>query len=258
MTIEKIRTLGWFLKRPNHWVYAMELGLRKMRADHDSAKWAERAGEWAAQRAVSVEEALVKVGLLQAGMPIPIMADSLLDEGRERAGRSRVRMGGAGDLDLLHAAVRLSGARSVVETGVAYGWSSLAILAGFEPIESSRLVSVDMPYPKLNNESFVGIAVPGRFRASWQIIREPDRRGLEKAIRLIGGGIDLCHYDSDKSYWGRRYAFPLLWRALGKGGVFISDDIQDNFGFKEFVEDGGLQFAVTEYEGKFIGIARKP
>jgi predicted O-methyltransferase YrrM len=38
-------------------------------------------------------------------------------------------MGGAGQFNLLYAATILSGARRIVETGVAYGWSGLAILA---------------------------------------------------------------------------------------------------------------------------------
>ena len=52
---------------------------------------------------------------------------------------------------------------------------------------------------------------------------------------MTGGSIDLCHYDSDKSWWGRAYAF-LLWKALKPGGLFISDDIQDNMFFAEFVK----------------------
>ncbi len=49
----------------------------------------------------------------------------------------------------------------------------------------------------------------------------------------------------------------MLWSALVPGGVFISDDIQDNAAFSEFVKNHDLTFAVTEYERKFVGIARK-
>ncbi len=115
-----------------------------------------------------------------------------------------------------------------------------------------------MPYPKMNNEAFVGVVVPDRFRSAWQIVRKPDRYGLKEALALIGGVIDLCHYDSDKSYWGRAYAYPLLWDALVQGGVIISDDIQDNLAFRDFVNEKGVPFAITESEGKFVGILRKP
>jgi len=114
-----------------------------------------------------------------------------------------------------------------------------------------------MPYPKMNNEAFVGIVVPERLRGSREIIREPDRPGIKKAIARAGGIIDLCHYDSDKSWWGRQYGYPLLWNALRSGGIFISDDIQDNMAFADFVAECQLNFSVTEYGGKYIGIVRK-
>jgi len=167
-------------------------------------------------------------------------------------------MGGAGDLNLLYAATALSDAVHIVETGVAYGWSSLAILAAIEGREGARLVSVDMPYPKMGNEDFVGIVVPEWLREKWDLVREPDRNGLKKAIARLGGSIDLCHYDSDKSWWGRQFGYRLLWEALRPGGIFISDDIQDNFSFKEFVDTHHVSYAVTGYEGKFVGITRKP
>ncbi len=141
---------------------------------------------------------------------------------------------------------------------MAYGWSSLAVLAALEANGKGRLASVDMPYPKLNNEAWVGVAVPQRLRSRWTLVREPDRWGLKKALRHLGGSIDLCHYDSDKSYDGREYGYALMWRALRSGGLFISDDIQDNLAFRDFVAGLGAPMAVTEYQGKYVGIVRKP
>lgn len=256
--IEKLHTARWFLERPAFWRHGAELGLGKLRTNRDTPELARRARAWAEERAVSVARALGVVELLAPGVPVPQFTPSLLEEGSRLAERSAVRMGGPGDLNLLYAAVQLSGARRIVETGVAYGWSSLAILAALEGSTAGRLVSVDMPYPKMNNESFVGIVVPERLRGAWEIVREPDRNGLDKAIGRHGGTIDLCHYDSDKSWWGRKYGYRLLWDALASGGVFISDDIQDNLAFAEFVEAHGLAFAVTAFEGKYVGIVRKP
>jgi predicted O-methyltransferase YrrM len=255
--IGKLSTALWFARRPKYWAHAAELSRRKLAADHDSAPQARAATEWAVARAVPVEAALATVGLAREADPVPAMPPELLSEGSRRAEKSAVQMGGPGDVDLLYAAAKLSGALVAVETGVAYGWSSLAILAALEGREGVRLISVDMPYPKMNNEAFVGIVVPERLRASWTIVREPDRRGLEKALRLAGGSLDLSHYDSDKSWRGRQYGFPLLWNALRPGGVFISDDIQDNMAFAEFVAARGLRFAVTESKGKYVGIVRK-
>jgi predicted O-methyltransferase YrrM len=99
--------------------------------------------------------------------------------------------------------------------------------------------------------------VPERLRAGWEVIRKPDRPGVEEAIARHGGTVDLVHYDSDKSWWGRAYAFARLWAALRPGGLFISDDIQDNMFFAEFAKSTGLPFAVTTASGKFVGLLRK-
>ena len=166
-------------------------------------------------------------------------------------------MGGASHIDLLYDCVRLSKAKKVIETGVAYGWSSLAILKALSENISGKLFSVDMPYPRKKNENDVGIVVPNYLRKNWILIRKPDKPGIIKAISQAGGQIDLCHYDSDKSWWGRHYAYSILWKSLKTKGLFISDDIQDNLYFYEFTKKNLLKFAVVEYEGKFIGLIRK-
>lgn len=252
--IEKFRTLAWFLKRPTHWEHALALVSRKVRTDHDTPAVRRKAGAWAADHAIPYADALKKLGIDGEAVGLD---KAVIEEGQRLATRSRVQMGGPGDLDLLFDAVRLTGATRVIETGVAYGWSSLAILHAMSLTGGGKLFSVDMPYPKMGNDEFVGIVVPEPYQDAWKLFREPDRRGLQKAIVASGGQVDLCHYDSDKSWWGRAYGFPLMWEALRPGGVFISDDIQDNFFFAEFAKEKSLPFAVTESQGKFVGLLRK-
>ena len=253
----KVATAAWFLRRPAFWSQASELARRKFRRPMDSRECVQAATKWAEERAVSIPAALEKVGLGRKH-DVPELDKSLLSEAERRAKHAAVQMGGAGDLQLIYAAVRLCGARAALETGVAYGWSSLAILAALAENGGGRLSSVDMPYPKMNNEQFVGIVVPENLRANWTLIRLPDRNGLKRAIADQGGSIDFAHYDSDKSYYGRDFAYPLIWAALAPGGVFISDDIEDNLRFAEFVAEKNVSFAVTECSGKFVGICRKP
>ena len=252
--IEKIKTVIWFAARPAFWKQAAALTRRKFLPNYDSAEHSAKARAWAAERAVPFAEALVAVGITGT---ISQLDSNFVLEGEELARKSMVRMGGAGDIDLLYNAVKLSGAAQVIETGVAYGWSSLAILAALVGRKDAKLVSVDMPYPKMGNEEFVGIVVPKRLRGSWTLLRQPDRTGVENAIAIAGGQIDLCHFDSDKSWWGRQYAYPLLWAALRPGGIFISDDIQDNMAFADFAKAKGMPYSVTESTGKFVGIVRK-
>lgn len=252
--IEKIKTAYWFAQRPSHWRHAVALAYRKMLPDYDAPNLRAQATAWARDHAVTSMEAFGRLGI--EGEVIGMDA-SIIEEGSGRAAQSSVVMGGPGDLELLFASVQLTRARRVIETGVAYGWSTLAILEAMARNGNGKLVSVDMPYPKRKNEDFVGIVVPERLRDCWTLIREPDRVGLKKAISIFEGQIDLCHYDSDKCWWGRAYAYPLLWDALKPGGLFISDDIQDNFFFAEFVKSKGLPFAVTEADGKFVGLILK-
>ena len=255
----KFATAAWFLRRPAFWRQGGELLRLKFLPDMDSPERRLGARNWAAERAMPVKDALATVGLLQQrSQQIPELSPAILAEAEERAQLSPLQMGGAGDLGLIYAAARLCGARRAVETGVAYGWSSLAILAALDDNGGGRLASVDMPYAKLGNEPFVGIAVPESLRGNWTLIRLPDRNGLKQAIAQFDGSIDFAHYDSDKTYYGRGFAYPLIWQALVPGGVFISDDIQDNMRFAEFVTERGLPFAVTECAGKFVGICRKP
>ena len=252
--IEKIRTAIWFFKRTSHWPHAFALAKRKFMPDYDDAVSRAEATQWAESRAVDVEEALAHLGY---SGDLHGMSQSALDRGHERAKRSSVKMGGPGDLDLLSDVVRVTQAKRVVETGVAFGWSSLAILSAMSEGDGGELWSVDMPYPKMGNEQFVGVVVPDELQHRWTLIREPDRCGLERAIKLVCAQLDLCHYDSDKSWYGRAYAYPILWNALRPGGLFISDDIQDNFYFSKFVTEKSLPFSVIKSQNKYVGLIRK-
>ena len=142
-------------------------------------------------------------------------------------------MGGPGDVDLLYWCAEHLRATRVIETGVAYGFSSLAILLSLQKRKEAKLISTDMTYYLLNNEKYVGCVVPEAIRSKWCLLRAADRQTLPKALKILEI-IDLCHYDSDKSYDGRMWAYKILWEALRTGGFFISDDIGDNTAFKEF------------------------
>jgi predicted O-methyltransferase YrrM len=149
-----------------------------------------------------------------------------------------IRMGGPGDIELLYQIAVYLKAAHVIETGLAYGWSSLAILLAIQHRQQAHLISVDMPYPALGNERHVGSAVLESLHPYCTLIRRADRTGLPMAIAQLRT-IDMCHYDSDKSYEGRMWAYPRLWEALRDGGVFISDDVNDNQAFRDFCESLG-------------------
>ncbi len=256
--MDRLRTVLWYARRPSFWQHGLGLVRRKLtRARRRYEKRKDEVQAWAEPLAVSAREALAAVGLVQSKETLPVIPEQLLEEGRQLASTVNVRMGGAADLELLYAATVSLRPRAVLETGVAYGWSSLAILDALERNGRGHLVSIDMPYALRKNERWVGVVVPDRLRQRWTLIRKPDRPGIRHGLRAIGGALDLAHYDSDKSYVGRMYAYPLMWDALVPGGLLISDDIQDNFAFRDFCERRGIPFQVVRNGEKFAGVARK-
>jgi hypothetical protein len=252
--LKKLSIVLWFFLRPKYYQHFFFLIKRKFLFNHDTFINQNKAYKWASTKSVPYADALKKLGFEG---DISDLDSKIIKEGQKLEAQSSIKMGGPGHIHLLYNCVRLLKAQKVIETGVAYGWSSLAILKALSENRGGKLYSVDMPYPTKKNENDVGIVVPHYLRKNWLLIRKPDRPGIIEALDFADGKIDLCHYDSDKSWWGRNYAYPILWRSLNSKGLFISDDIQDNLYFSEFVEKNSFNFAVVEFDGKFIGLIRK-
>ena len=49
-------------------------------------------------------------------------------------------------------------------------------------------------------------------------------------------GVDLLHYDSDKSYAGRKWAMHQVQDKMRENSVILMDDIKDNAYFMEYVK----------------------
>jgi hypothetical protein len=254
----RLKALLWYLKRPRFYGdLVSQVRGRLFRAAGfftDTRKDAER---WCESRAVDTRTALGQIGGLNIDNDIRELFPAEFSEADRRAAACPVSMGGAADLNLIYWICEYSNAIKVIETGVAYGWSSLSILLSLRSRADGRLISTDMPYPGRGNEEYVGCVVPEDFTALWKIIRLPDRGGLPLALAELNV-IDVCHYDSDKSYEGRMWAYPLLWSALRPGGVLISDDIGDNLAFRDFSQSVALDPVVIAFKNKYSGVLVKP
>lgn len=182
-----------------------------------------------------------------------------LEEARRRVEAVGFPVGGAANLELLYDHVLDLGAYRVVETGVAAGWSSLAILLGLERLEhdEARLWSTDLPYPYRASEAdWVGVAVPERLRGRWELLRGADRDTLPAALEAAGT-IDLAHYDSDKTPAGATWAYGMLWEALRPAGVLVVDDVGDHLAFRDFARHVGVTPVVIRDDRKFQGLLTK-
>ena len=241
---EFFRRLGWSLTTP-----------RTLRSHREKQKML--SAEWCAAAACTREEFLRDVGFQGEWVPVADLYPDVWRRAEEIAASCPVRMGGAGEVDLLyHLCLHLQADR-VVETGVAHGWSSLVILLALERMGKGALASADMPYALRRNDRYVGCAVPESLRHRWKLVRLPDRDVLPKALREWPL-IDLAHYDSDKSERGRAWGYEKLWSALRPGGILISDDIHDNLAFRAFSgKIGRKPWVLPARGGAYIGILRK-
>jgi len=251
---EKLLTTWWFIQRPTMYAQAWQLFIRRifLRNDRYGDK---EALTWCKKISISENDAINELfPKASFGNLFDTHAD-IIESASSKVKNTPVQMGGEGALNLLYNITLLSGSKKILETGVAYGWSSLALLLALK--KEGVLYSIDMPYPKMKNEKFVGIVVPEELRKNWKLYRYPDRMGIFKAIKDAKMPLDIIHYDSDKSYSGRKWAYPILWRALKEGGYFISDDIQDNIAFKEFCENLGKKPTIIKSHNKYVGIIVK-
>jgi hypothetical protein len=136
-------------------------------------------------------------------------------------GGVRSKFGGGGCSTLLYYLTRAAAPKTIVETGVAAGWSSAAFLAALQRNGSGRLWSSDFPYLDRGNKlEEIGLLVPAELRSSWRLFTDGDRINLPKILK-VSGPIDLFHYDSDKTYRGRSFALDLVRPHLAAGASLV-------------------------------------
>jgi predicted O-methyltransferase YrrM len=167
-------------------------------------------------------------------------------------------LGGGGHYPLLYFLTRYLKPSTVMETGVAAGWSSQAILTALKRNGGKgHLYSSDFPYFRYENpERFIGYVVDDSLRVRWDLHIDGDRNNFPLILSKVDH-IDLFHYDSDKSYAGRAYALEAVKAKLAPQAAIVFDDIQDNPHFKDFVEKDSLPFRVFEFKGKYLGLTAK-
>lgn len=168
-----------------------------------------------------------------------------------------VHLGGGGDYPLLYFLVRVLQPDVVVETGVAAGWSTAAILSAMERNQRGHLWSSDFPYFRLAEPGrYVGVLVDEALRHRWTLLLDGDKANLRHIAASVRG-IDLFHYDSDKSYRGRSRVLHLLTERLDDASVVVMDDIQNNFFFRDTFAARGRS-RVFGFEGKYLGAVGLP
>ena len=186
-------------------------------------------------------------------------AENAREVGRYKLATLPVTLGGGGYTELLYFLARYLSPETVVETGVAAGHSSRAVLTALAKNKEvsgieGHLYSSDFPYFRIENpEQYIGVLVEAPLKPNWTLEIDGDEKNLPK-IAAQCGRVGLFHYDSEKRYAGRQAALELLAQVLDGDSIIVMDDINDNAFFKDYVEREGGVFQVFRFEGKFVGL----
>ena len=247
--LRNARRAGW-APTMLHKVWLRVAALPRRREPAASARWcatvATEVAEWARARDPGLWDAAVEA----AG------AQRAYAEGRIR--ELGLDLGGGGHHPLLTFLVRWRRPARVLETGVAAGFSSRAILLVLRANGAGELRSSDFPYFRLEDpERYVGYLVEPELRQGWRVETDGDRRNLPRLL-ADWPTLDLFHYDSDKSASGRRFAERLVLPRLVPGGFAVFDDVQDDLSFRRLTARLGWPWWVFPFEGKYAGVVQRP
>ena len=248
------KTFLGYLKRPDLYPELGRKIIKNIFNRKSAFRGKEKTQKWAESKAVSQAVAIEKL----FGVPMQPFETLFPEELKlafQKEKECPIKMGGAGALELIFHACEFTQAKNTVETGVAYGWSSFAALLSLEK-RNGTLYSSDMPYLGQDGDQYVGYIVPENLKSNWKLFRHADKESLPKIFGEVAS-MDVVHYDSDKSYEGRSWAYAQLYSHLRKGGVFISDDIGDNSAYQDFCEEMQINSTIVEFEGKFVGLFLK-
>lgn len=149
------------------------------------------------------------------------------------------------ELVLLHSLVLLMKPDIVVETGVAHGSSSAALLSALDKSGKGVLHSIDLPTVEVDGDirgmfegfSFrpedtslvpgydqVGWLVPDFLKGRWHLQLGDSLSVLPDALERMGR-VDIFLHDSLHWYPHMRAEFELVWPYLTDQGVLVCDDI---------------------------------
>jgi hypothetical protein len=226
---------GDILRNASKMSYLPEMTRKAFTRLHYGFNETEAATSWARERALplsdwaSKRDPKVWAESQEICRQIRLEADLLLSPLHAQG----IDLGGGGSIDLLYFLVRSKRPTVVLETGVAAGWSSLAILRALEKNGVGELRSSDFPYFRMSDpERFVGLLVPESLKHRWTLETRGDRRNLPELLKGVDS-IDLIHYDSDKSRPGREWFARQIRPLLRPGSIVIWDDVVDNLAFRD-------------------------
>jgi predicted O-methyltransferase YrrM len=161
--------------------------------------------------------------------------------------------------EVLYALVRISKPEIVVETGCGAGVSSAIILRAMELNGRGRLYSIDAGLRCFDGINLppnkpIGFIIPEDLKVRWRLMVGYSKDVLEPLLKELNQ-IDVFFHDSEHSYENMMYEYETAWKYLKKGGYLVSDNIEWNDAFDDFIKAKGRKAIVKKFYS--LGIIRK-
>ena len=148
--------------------------------------------------------------------------------------------------------------KKVVETGVAYGLSSMYILQALFENKKGTLYSIDSVFSPWQSKEMIGSAIPSHLRENWRLVFGSSSEKLKETLSSLGS-LDIFFHDSLHTYKNMQFEFKTALPFVNKYGFLISDDISRNNAFHDFYSKMSLEsFILPQNEESFLGILKKP
>ncbi len=152
---------------------------------------------------------------------------------------------------LLYSLIRSNESKFVVETGVANGISTNAIMNALQQAgKNGELHSFDV-LPETRN-AYSG---PG----NWNFHLLPTKNTARKIKGIVSkfSKVDIWVHDSDHGYRWQKFEYLLALASLSDDGILISDDIDASPAWGELAKTHFRKSFIIFDSRKFIGIAFK-
>ena len=163
-------------------------------------------------------------------------------------------------LRLAYAACRALQPEAVLETGVAYGVTSAAVLAALQKNGKGALHSIDLP--PLGSGAMpwlVGYVIPAELRERWRLHVGSSRRVMPRLLARRGLRVGVFIHDSADSYGIQQLELRGVWPCLTPPFAVVVNGIHSTPAFTEFVDGKRLErwcaLGRTANPGYLVGLA---
>lgn len=158
--------------------------------------------------------------------------------------------------DVLYVLVRMVEPQVVVETGVASGYSSAALLSALHRNNKGELYSIDIGNLSAVPEGkSIGWMVPSALHYRWHLTIADARSELPILLQSLGK-VNLFLHDSLHTEEHMMFEYETAWQFITRGGLLLSHDISLSFlKFSKRVNRPYRCFGLPGY-GRYGGIVK--